>query len=103
MMGYHANKLGVHTHTTHADAGDDNTKRPKTGLGRNDNMMVIMIMMIILSTIMIIIKILIALHVCVMIFMMIAIVISCTDGMLWQYKYKIRSKPQHGDPWVSMR
>ena len=75
-------QLRVHTHTTHADAGDDNTRRPKTGLRRNDNMMVIMIMMIILLIIMIMIKILIALHVCVMIFMMIAIVISCTDGML---------------------
>ena len=62
-MGYHANKLGVHTHTTQADAGDDNTRGAKTGLGRNDNMMVIMMMMIILLMIMIIIKILIALHV----------------------------------------
>ena len=87
----HKQARGSQAHTTHTDAGNDNNRRPKTGLGENDGYDMILLIM----------KILIAFYV--MIFMVIAIVISCTDGMLsifsgWQtwlqYKYKIQSKPQ---------
>ena len=93
----HEQAQGSQAHTTHTDAGNNNSRRPKIGLRGNDKVMVIMIMVIIL----LIMKILIAFYV--LIFMMITIVISCTDGMLsifsgWQTwlqnKYKIQSKPQ---------
>ena len=86
----HEQARGSQAHTTHTDAGNDNKRRPRTGLRGNDEVMVIMIMVIIL----LIMKILIAFYV--IIFMVITIVISCTDGMLsifsgWQtwlqYKY----------------
>ena len=88
----HKQARGSQAHTTHTDAGNDNNRRSKTHIRGNEKIMVMMIILLIK-------KILIAIYV---IFMVIAIVISCTDWMLsifwgWQtwlqYKYKIQSKP----------